>query len=106
MAHSAEAVSDNPAEGAYRQFLPDLSIPRFTTMQAQNAHEYAVAFKESGNPPWLHALYLHWRTLLKEPFRGITTDGRFPESHFQQRGLTLLQPEMRQCHLLLYNNLS
>ncbi|KAJ0110037.1 hypothetical protein J7T55_014840 [Diaporthe amygdali] len=61
--------------GEYRQFLPDLSIPRFTTMQKQDAHVYAKEFKEGGNPPWLHALYLHWLKLLKDPFKGITTDG-------------------------------
>lgn len=61
--------------GAFRQHLPDLSIPRFTTMQKQDAHEYARAFKESGVPPWLHGLYLHWRKLYQEPFKGITNDG-------------------------------
>lgn len=61
--------------GEYRQFLPDLSIPRFTTMKEQDAHVYAQAFKEGGQPPWLHALYMHWLELLKEPFKGVTTDG-------------------------------
>lgn len=64
-----------PHGGEYRQFLPDLSIPRFTTMKKQDAHEYAQAFKEGGQPPWLHALYMHWLDLLKDPFRGVTTDG-------------------------------
>lgn len=62
-------------DGEYRQYLPNLSIPRFTTMQKQDAHEYAKAFVEGGNPPWLHALYLHWRKLLQEPFKGVTNDG-------------------------------
>ena len=67
--------------GEYRQFLPDLSIPRFTTMQKQDAHVYAEAFKQGGIPPWLHALYLHWLELLKEPFKGVTNDGMdFPLS--------------------------
>jgi hypothetical protein len=61
--------------GEYRKHLPDLSIPRFTTMQQQDAHVYAKAFIEGGNPPWLHALYLHWLELLKEPFKGVTNDG-------------------------------
>lgn len=61
--------------GEYRQFLPDLSIPRFTTMQKQDAHVYAKEFIEGGNPPWLHNLYLHWLKLLKDPFKGVTTDG-------------------------------
>lgn len=61
--------------GEYRQFLPDLSIPRFTTMKTQDAHVYANAFKESGHPPWLHTLYMHWLDLLKDPFKGVTADG-------------------------------
>jgi hypothetical protein len=64
-----------PHGGEYRKFLPDLSIPRFTVMQQQDAHVYAEAFKTGGVPPWLHALYLHWLELLKEPFKGITSDG-------------------------------
>lgn len=62
-------------DGEYRQYLPDLSIPRFTTMQKQDAHEYANEFIQGGNPPWLHALYLHWRNLFQEPFKGVTNDG-------------------------------
>ncbi|KAH6619826.1 hypothetical protein B0J18DRAFT_401050 [Chaetomium sp. MPI-SDFR-AT-0129] len=69
------AADDQHGSGAYRQHLPDLTIPRFTTMQTQDAHEYAKAFKESGVPPWLHGLYLHWRKLHQEPFKGITNDG-------------------------------
>lgn len=61
--------------GEYRQYLPDLSIPRFTTMKTQDAHEYAHAFKTKHIPPWLYALYEHWRDLYEEPFQGITTDG-------------------------------
>lgn len=67
-----------PLGGTYHQYLPDLSIPRFTTMQKQDAHEYAKDFKEGGMPPWLHALYLHWRKLLQEPFKGVTNDGMCP----------------------------
>lgn len=69
------ASDDQHGGGAYRQHLPDLTIPRFTTMQTQDAHEYAKAFKGSGVPPWLHGLYLHWRKLHQEPFKGITNDG-------------------------------
>jgi hypothetical protein len=71
------ASDDQDDGGAYRQHLPDLTIPRFTTMQTQDAHEYAHAFKERGVPPWLHGLYLHWRNLFQEPFRGVTNDGLF-----------------------------
>lgn len=61
--------------GEYRQYLPDLKIPRFQTMRKQDAHEYAHDFKTLGVPPWLHALYLHWLELLQEPFKGVTNDG-------------------------------
>lgn len=71
----APEASQSLHGGEYRQFLPDLSIPRFTTMQKQDAHVYAEEFKKGGMPPWLHALYMHWLDLLKEPFKGITTDG-------------------------------
>ncbi|KAM0322736.1 hypothetical protein ACHAQA_009327 [Verticillium albo-atrum] len=68
--------SNRAAEhGEFRQFLPDLNSPRFTAMRKQNASEYAEEFKAKGNPPWLHALYVHWRKLFGEPYRGITTDG-------------------------------
>ncbi|KAI9172764.1 hypothetical protein HJFPF1_02278 [Paramyrothecium foliicola] len=69
-------MSLSPANGGtYHQYLPDLGQDRFQVMQQQNAHEYASSFKEGGSPPWLHALYLHWRELFKEPFKGITNDG-------------------------------
>ncbi|KAM5380814.1 hypothetical protein ACJZ2D_003338 [Fusarium nematophilum] len=59
----------------FRAHLPDLNQERFTTMKKQDPYEYAKGFKENGNPPWLHALYLHWRKLLTEPFKGVTSDG-------------------------------
>ncbi|KAM5345963.1 hypothetical protein ACJ41O_011824 [Fusarium nematophilum] len=68
---------------AFRKHLPDLGLPRFTTMQKQNAHEYAEAFKTSGHPPWLHGLFLHWRELFKEPYRGITSDGKIRDGLFE-----------------------
>ncbi|KAL1970392.1 hypothetical protein VTN77DRAFT_5552 [Rasamsonia byssochlamydoides] len=75
------------ATGAYRQYLPDLNQPRFTTMKNQDAHEYAHDFKTKHVPPWLYALYEHWRDLYEEPFQGITTDGHI------RPGLFTLQDE-------------
>ncbi|KAI5461277.1 hypothetical protein BGZ63DRAFT_414077 [Mariannaea sp. PMI_226] len=66
--------TEAPVSG-FREHLPDLSLPRFTTMKEQTPYEYVAAFKESGQPPWLHGLFLHWRNLLKEPYKGITNDG-------------------------------
>ncbi|KIW39403.1 uncharacterized protein PV06_09173 [Exophiala oligosperma] len=68
-------MADSNKSSAYRRYLPDLSIPRFTTMKTENAHVYAQRFKESGVPPWIHSLWLHWQKLLSEPFRGVTNDG-------------------------------
>lgn len=68
-------MGESTPQTEYRQYLPDLSIPRFTTMAKQDAHVYANAFKASGMPPWIHGLYMHWLELLKEPFRGVTNDG-------------------------------
>ncbi|VBB72689.1 Putative protein of unknown function [Podospora comata] len=75
-------MADQPDIETYHKHLPDLSIPRFTEMQKQDAHEYAKAFIEGGNPPWLHGLYLHWLKLYKEPFKGVTSDGNVKPNLF------------------------
>lgn len=67
--------ANESAPSAFRSFLPDLSTPRFTHMKTQDTHEYSNEFIANGNPPWLHGLYLHWRELLTEPFKGVTNDG-------------------------------
>ncbi|KAK7742376.1 hypothetical protein SLS53_004521 [Cytospora paraplurivora] len=67
----------------YRKYLPDLTTPRFTAMQEQGAYEYAKDFKEKRQPPWLHALYLYWLELLKEPFKGVTNDGKVRPNLFE-----------------------
>lgn len=70
------STSTNGAPAEYLKHVPDLTIPRFTTMKQQNAHEYADAFtKGAHQPPWLYALFKHWRMLFEEPYKGITTDG-------------------------------
>ncbi|KAL4937369.1 hypothetical protein BDV06DRAFT_232639 [Aspergillus oleicola] len=65
-----KGVSRFEGDMSYRQYLPDLNLPRFQIMRTQDAHEYAEAFKSGGVPPWLHALYMHWKDLAQEPFRG------------------------------------
>lgn len=75
MAATDSAALEKPT-GEYRQYLPDLQQKRFQVMSTQDAHEYARDFKTLKQPPWLHALYMHWLELLQEPFKGVTTDGR------------------------------
>jgi hypothetical protein len=75
MVTTTDAQLEKPT-GEYRQYLPDLNLPRFQVMCTQDAHEYAHAFKTGKQPPWLHALYMHWLDLLQEPFKGVTTDGK------------------------------
>ncbi|KAL1898465.1 hypothetical protein Sste5346_003368 [Sporothrix stenoceras] len=67
----------------FRQYLPDLALPRFTTMKAQDAHEYAKAFMEGGRPPWIHGLWKHWLSLFAEPFKGVTSDGKVRDGLFE-----------------------
>lgn len=55
--------------------MPDLNQPRFTAMQQLDAHQYVEDFLKNKHPPWLYELYLHWRQLYEEPFRGVTVDG-------------------------------
>lgn len=68
--------SESQKKSHYGQYLPDLTQPRFTNMSKQTYKEYADEFKQHGRPPWLYALWMHWRDLLKEPYRGISTDGK------------------------------
>ncbi|KAL4874451.1 hypothetical protein BJY04DRAFT_225940 [Aspergillus karnatakaensis] len=70
---------------SYRKYLPDLDTPRFQAMRHQDAHQYADAFKSNRNPPWLHALYMHWKDLAQEPFKGVTTDGNIRPNLFSLR---------------------
>ncbi|KAL2821135.1 hypothetical protein BJX63DRAFT_379455 [Aspergillus granulosus] len=87
---------------SFRQYLPDLSLPRFQVMRTQDAHEYAEAFKTSRNPPWLHALYMHWRELLQEPFKGVTFDGNIRPDLFelQDEQIPISQITETATHLL------
>ncbi|PNS19205.1 hypothetical protein CAC42_2382 [Sphaceloma murrayae] len=67
---------DGGRPAAYREHLHDLSTPRFTGMKTLDAHAYADDFLHKGHqPPWLFALYRHWRSLFEEPFKGVTSDG-------------------------------
>ncbi|OCL03721.1 hypothetical protein AOQ84DRAFT_325487 [Glonium stellatum] len=63
------------AEAGFRQHLPDLSSPRFTTAKQQDAYSYADAFNTKQNPPWLYSLTKAWQKLYEEPYKGVTSDG-------------------------------
>ncbi|KAF2225896.1 hypothetical protein BDZ85DRAFT_317022 [Elsinoe ampelina] len=81
---SDKPARDGVCSGAYREHLPDLSIPRFTTMKTQDAHEYADEFLNKGHqPPWLYALYKHWRSLFGQPYKGVTSDGKVRQDLFR-----------------------
>ena len=75
----------------YQQYVPDLNQPRFQIMKAQDAYQYGEAFKKSHQPPWLWGLYQHWRSLFREPYKGVTTDGTLKPGLFnlQDEGLPI-----------------
>lgn len=69
-------VQEETAEGpTFRDYLPDLTTPRFQRLAECDARAHAAELVEHQRPPWLYALYRHWQALLAEPFRGVTTDG-------------------------------
>lgn len=70
------------ATGEYRKYLPDLSTPRFVELAKSSAHDHVRGFHQHQRPPWLHALYCHWRTLFEEPFKGLTNDGHLRKDLF------------------------
>ncbi|ORY66185.1 uncharacterized protein BCR38DRAFT_456798 [Pseudomassariella vexata] len=60
---------------SFRDYLPDLSTPRFTRLVECDAYSHSAELLELQRPPWLYGLVMHWKELLQEPFRGVTTDG-------------------------------
>lgn len=68
-------TTDQDLAAAFRQHLPDLASPRFTTSAKQSPYEYAEAFQASHVPPWLYNLTQAWKELLQEPYKGVSVDG-------------------------------
>lgn len=68
-------VSSEGATASFRQFLPDITSPRFCTARRQNPYEYVDVFEAQKHPRPLYDLAQAWKSLLDEPFMGITTDG-------------------------------
>jgi hypothetical protein len=59
----------------FRKHLPDLNTPRFQIAKEQSPYEYVEAFQKNKQPPWIYGLTEAWRTLLEEPYKGVTSDG-------------------------------
>ncbi|RYP78773.1 hypothetical protein DL770_006832 [Monosporascus sp. CRB-9-2] len=79
------AAKQDSQHGEFRQCLPDLSSPRFTTLAQCDAYSHARELTEHHRPPWLYGLYTHWQKLLQEPFKGITNDGNVRPGLFKIR---------------------
>ncbi|PPJ52116.1 hypothetical protein CBER1_10400 [Cercospora berteroae] len=79
---------DEGLASAFRQHLPDLTSPRFTTSAQQSPYEYSEAFQKTGHPPWLYKLTKAWEQLLKEPFQGVTADGKIRHDVFREEDFT------------------
>ncbi|KAI1186289.1 hypothetical protein F5B17DRAFT_369085 [Nemania serpens] len=71
----ASPANQDSQQSDFRQYLPDLTTPRFVAIAQNGAHGHAKELIEKQAPPWLYGLYTHWRKLLQEPFKGITNDG-------------------------------
>ncbi|KAI1134991.1 hypothetical protein F5Y05DRAFT_188092 [Hypoxylon sp. FL0543] len=71
--------------GQFRQYLPDLNTPRFQAIAQNDAYGHARELLEHHRPPWLYGLYVHWRKLFEEPFKGVTNDGTVRPNLFKLR---------------------
>jgi len=63
-------------EESYRKYLYDLDDPVLAESRGLDFEEFADAKKTA---PFLQDLLNYWDSLYREPFRGITTDGRVRE---------------------------
>jgi hypothetical protein len=75
-------TSFNETSAAFRNHIPDLTTPRFTTAAQQTPYEYTQAFQEHHVPPWLYDLTQAWEKLYEEPYKGMTVDGTVREGLF------------------------
>ncbi|KFY51018.1 hypothetical protein V496_09010 [Pseudogymnoascus sp. VKM F-4515 (FW-2607)] len=80
---SKDGVIDERGSAEFRKYIPDLNTPRFQTAKVQDCYQYAETFQESHNPPWLYNLTQAWQELLREPYKGLTTDGNVIPNLFQ-----------------------
>ncbi|KAK9413624.1 hypothetical protein SUNI508_11833 [Seiridium unicorne] len=70
---------------SFREYLPDLNTPRFQRIAECDAYSHAAELIEHHRPPWLYGLVSLWFSLLKEPYRGVTTDGTPRKDLFKLR---------------------
>lgn len=73
---ASQATQDAQHE-SFRHYLPDLNTPRFQAIAENDAYGHAQELLEHHRPPWLYGLYVHWRKLFEEPFKGVTSDGMY-----------------------------
>jgi hypothetical protein len=59
----------------FRQFLPDLASKRFENINTRSALEHAKHLYDEVS--LVRELDMHWRALWKEPFQGVTSDGKY-----------------------------
>ncbi|OTB05914.1 hypothetical protein M426DRAFT_319299 [Hypoxylon sp. CI-4A] len=70
---------------SFRKYLPDLDTPRFQAIAQNDAYGHAKELLEHHRPPWLYGLYVHWRKLFQEPYKGVTNDGTVRPNLFKLR---------------------
>ncbi|KAI1800405.1 hypothetical protein F4811DRAFT_566920 [Daldinia bambusicola] len=78
-------TTQDPQRESFRRYLPDLNTPRFQAIAKSDAYSHAKELLEHHRPPWLYGLYLHWRKLFEEPFKGVTDDGIVRPNLFELR---------------------
>ncbi|KAI1470160.1 uncharacterized protein F4812DRAFT_316106 [Daldinia caldariorum] len=81
----ASQTTQDAQHESFRQYLPDLNTPRFQAIAKNDAYGHAKELLEHHRPPWLYGLYLHWRKLFEEPFKGVTNDGVVRPNLFELR---------------------
>ncbi|KAG9245631.1 hypothetical protein BJ878DRAFT_500548, partial [Calycina marina] len=69
----------------FRDHVPDLNTTRFQTAKDQDAYQYVEEFKKTQYPPWIYGLTQTWAELLKEPYVGVTIDGKVREGLFPKQ---------------------
>lgn len=66
-------ATDTAAKGNFRKYLPDLENGRYKELHKHNARSWTDIFFTN---PIAKKLTLAWLDLRKDPFKGLTTDGK------------------------------